>query len=174
MRITLFAAALLFAVPAHAQDSTSSLNAPASPSDVTAAIVAATPSPCTTPAPDTLNGSAGAASTCMPRADAARPTPVQAANTTLAADCTWSVVFSRAFTTSSPIIHASVVLASPTSPVPCIVTSRSATTQAGKCFPGQTTSLNLSIVTAGLTLAPFGSTCVAGTAVMVVGREATQ
>lgn len=140
------------------------------------AALAAIPPVCTTaPASDTLSGTAGSATACTPHMDATRPTPVQAVNTTLNADCTWSVTFSRAFTSSAPVIHASVALPTgATQPVPCFPMARSATAASGKCFPGQTTLLSLSIVTTGLTLNAFGNTCTAGLPVMVVGREPTQ
>jgi hypothetical protein len=124
-----------------------------------AAVQAAIPPVCSTaPAKDTLNGSVGSAAPCTPAPDNTRPTAVQRANTSLAADCTWSVAFSRAFTSSTPIVHASIILAAATMPMPCIVLARSTTAANGKCFPAQTSLLNLSIITAGLTLAPFGTT----------------
>jgi len=145
------------------------------PTGVSSAITAATPSPCSTPAADTLLGSAGSATPCMARPDSTRPTPVQTINTTLNADCTWSVTFSCAFSTSTPIVHANVQLAAgATQPIPCAVISRSTTTQSGKCFPGQATLLSLAIVTSGLSLNPFSATCTAGTPVMVAAREPTQ
>lgn len=137
---------------------------------------AAVPPVCiSVPTIDTLSGTVGTSTPCTPPANNTRPTSVQAANTTLNADCSWAVTFARAFTSSTPIIYASVVLPSgATQPVPCFATVRSSTTNSGKCFPGQTTLLNLSIVTSGLSLNAFGSICTAGTAVMVVGREPTQ
>ncbi len=121
----------------------------------------------------TLNGTVGTSNQYQP-IDAAPISQVQTANTTLGTDCTWSVTFQRAFLTSTPIVHANVQLsAGATQPVPCAVISRSTTTQSGKCFPGQTATLNLSIVTAGLTLSPFASTCTT-MPVMVVAREPTQ
>lgn len=125
------------------------------------------------PAGHSTNGTAGTANTYVP-SDAAPKLDIQSANTTLATDCTWSVTFGQTFTSSSPIVHASVIQASPTQPIPCIVGTRSSTAANGKCFPAQNTLLNLSIITAGLTLAPFASTCTNGTPVMVVGREPTQ
>lgn len=141
-----------------------------------AAALAAVPPVCSTaPASDSLNGTVGTSAACTPRLDATRPTPVQTVNTTLNADCTWSVTFARSFTSSVPIVHAGVALPSnATQPIPCFPMARSSTAASGKCFPGQTTVLSLSIVTTGLTLNAFGSSCTAGLPIMVVGREPTQ
>lgn len=142
---------------------------------IAAAVSGALPSDCPAPSADTLSGSAGTSTHCLPHPDATRPTAVQAANTTLNADCTWSVTFSRAFSNTTPIIHAIPVLsAGATQPMPCFISSRSTTTQSGKCYPGKATLLNLSLITSGLTLSPFDTTCTAGTPLMIVGREATQ
>lgn len=131
-----------------------------------------TPSTTVTSAPAT-NGAVGTSTQYVP-ADAAQKHTVQRANTTVDANCNWTVTFGQTFTSSSPVIHASVIVASPTQPMPCIVATRSSTVQTGKCFLSQTTVLSLSNVTAGFTLSPFGSTCTAGTPVMVVGAEPTQ
>lgn len=125
------------------------------------------------PAAHATNGVVGTSGFYIP-SDAAPKLDIQSANTTLATDCTWSVTFGQTFTSSSPIVHASVIVASPTQPIPCIVGTRSATGATGKCFPAQNTVLTLSIVTTGLTLAPFATTCTNGMPVMVVGREPTQ
>jgi len=158
--------------------STSEANAASSymtPTGVSAAITAATPSPCPTPLADTLNGSAGTSPICMERPDSTRPTAVQAINTTVASNCSWSVTFSRVMTTNTPIVEAQLLLPSgSTLPIPCQALSRSSTGASGLCFPAQTTTLNLSIITAGLSLSPFGTTCTSGTPVMVLAREATQ
>ena len=68
MRAPLILATILFARAARA--------APPGTSEAQAANL----NVCGTPLSDTLNGSAGSATTCMPRADATRPSTVQKAN----------------------------------------------------------------------------------------------
>lgn len=149
--------------------------APLATNSALTAMGATIPAACSTISPmDTLNGAVGSSTPCTPRSDNSRPTAVQAANAALDAACNWTVTFARSTVSSSPVVHANVVQASPTMPIPCIVSSRSATAAAGKCFPAQTTTLNLSIITAGLNLAPFGSTCTAGMPVMIVVRDPSQ
>jgi len=138
------------------------------------AAAAAIPPVCSmAPARDTLNGSVGAATACTPLSDNTRPTAVQAGNTTLAANCTFTITFARAFTSATPFVYAAVVDSSGNQ-MPCKIQSRSTQTETGVCAPANSTALNLSIVTTGLTLTPFGTTCTAGTPVMFVGREPTQ
>jgi len=138
------------------------------------AVQAAIPPVCSTaPAKDTLNGSVGTAAGCTPLSDNTRPTAVQAGNTTLLANCTFTITFSRAFTSAVPFVYAAVVDSSGNQ-MPCKIQTRSAQTETGVCAPAQSTALSLSIVTTGLTLTPFGTTCTAGTPVMFVGREPTQ
>jgi hypothetical protein len=141
----------------------------------TGAVVATIPTPASTiPNMGPLNGSTGTAATYVP-SDSHIPLPSQYINTTVAANCTWSVTFARTMTTSSPIVIAQLLLPSgATLPIPCQALARSATGASGLCFPAQTTTLNLSIITAGLNLSPFGTTCTAGTPVMVAASENTQ
>lgn len=143
-------------------------------SDAAAAAQAAIPPVCTTtPAGDTLNGTVGNSTACTPPANNTRPTAVQSGNTTLAADCTFSITFARSFTSSTPFIYAAVVDNTNTQ-MPCKIKTRSSSGGTGVCAQAQSTVLSLSIVTSGITLLPFGSTCTAGTPVMFVGREPTQ
>lgn len=58
-------------------------------------------------------------------------------------------------------------------PVTCNVITRTTTTAAGKCWTAQTTLLNLSIITAGLTLSPYGAS-LAGIPVQVIAVPTTQ
>lgn len=161
-----------------AMATTNALNAAVAPLATNTALTAmgaTIPAACTTaPFMDSLNGVVGTSTPCSPHPDNSGPTAVQAANAALDAACNWAVTFARSTTSSSPVVHANVVQASPTMPIPCIVSSRSTTAAAGKCFPAQTTTLNLSIITAGLNLAPFGSTCTAGMPVMIVVRDPSQ
>lgn len=175
MRLVLISLAVCaLSSPAMAQQAGPGPGAPYSDANAIAAVTPLIPTASgSVPAAPVLNGQTGSGLSFVP-ANGAQKLIIQTANTTLGADCTWSVTFSQTFTSSSPIVHASVVLSSATQPIPCIVTSRSSAAQSGKCFPGQTTLLTLAIVTTGLTLSPFASTCSAGTAVMVIGREPTQ
>jgi hypothetical protein len=134
----------------------------------------AIPPVCSTPpSADTLNGTAGSGAQCTPRGDNTRPTAVQAGNTTLAADCTFTVTFARSFTSATPFVYAAVVDTAGNQ-MPCKTKTRSSAGFTGVCQGSQNTVLSLSIVTSGLTLLPFGTTCTAGTPVMFVGREPTQ
>lgn len=135
---------------------------------------AAIPPVCSTiPPKDTLTGSIGSALACTPRSDRTALLDVQTGNTTLGADCSFSFTFARSFTSASPFVYAAVVNSSSTQ-MPCKIQARSATGASGTCAPAQTVALNLAAVTAGLNVAPFGTTCTAGTPVMFVGREPTQ
>lgn len=152
----------LVSAPAHAQ-----INNPG----VTAGDLP--PTCATVPPTDTLTGSVGASTPCTPRTDRTAILDVQAGDTLLAANCTFSMTFARAFSNATPFVYAAVV-DSGGAQMPCKVQSRSSTVVSGICNGAQSTVLNLSIVTTGLTLLPFGTTCTAGTPVMVIGRNATQ
>lgn len=171
MRYLLFAAALL-ANPVLAQVAypPADVSGLATKAEVTAAVPPACP---VAPSGDTLNGSIGTGVNCTPKQDSTRPTSVQAGNTTLLANCTFSVTLARAFTSSSPFAYAAVVDTA-NNQMPCKVQTRSATSFTGICNAAQNTVLSLSVVTTGVTVLPFGTTCTAGTPVMWVAREATQ
>ena len=147
---------------------------------IASGIAAATPPDCTTPLADTLLGSAGTTK-CMPHVSDTRPTAVQALNTTLNADCTWSGTFQRPFTSASPIVHAEAVLpAGSTQPMSCQPLSRSTTLQSGRCFQSQASTLaavtvvGVSVAVGSQTVNPTATTCTAGVPIMVWGREPTQ
>lgn len=170
-RVGLLACLLMAALPARAQSFTSSsLTAPATKADL-ATLQGLMPAPCgAVPSPDTLNGSAGAATCYVPK-DASRPTAVQAANvTTSATDGSWSVTWARSFVSLAPVIIPIPVNAG-SLPLVCNVVSRSATAAAGKCWQSTTTTLSGTLL--GLLVNPFGSPA-ASAAVMVIGREPTQ
>lgn len=160
-----------YATVGQVQDASSA--AASAQSLATSALTAIPPACVVAPTGDTLNGTVGNGTPCTPPVNNTRPTAVQAGNTTLAADCSFSISFARAFTSSVPFVYAAVVNASG-GVMPCTVSSRSSTTAAGKCQGAQPTVLSLSLVTTGLTLLPFGTSCTAGTPVMFVGREPTQ
>ena len=167
MRILWTSLALaLLAVPASAQID----NPGATQADITAALP---PICAAVPPKDSLTGDIGIQPQCTPRVDRTAIVDVQTGNTTLAANCQFSFAFARAFTSSQPFVYAAVVDGT-NAQMPCKIQSRSTTTVSGVCNAAQNTVLNLSIVTTGLTLLPFGTTCTAGTPVMVVGKEPTQ
>lgn len=177
MKVTALAIALIVGTPAIAQLVNPAVpidtSAFATKDDITGVQSTIAPACATAPANGTLAGAVGTAPICTPHADANAQTPVQAGNTTLAANCTWSISFARSFVSSVPLVWASVIDSSGTQ-MPCKVQTRSSTAATGICAPAQATVLNLSIVTSGLSLSPFASTCTAGLAVMVGGREPTQ
>ena len=138
------------------------------------AVQATIPPACATaPSGDTLNGSVGSGAACTPKQDSTRPTAVQAGNTTLLANCSFAITFARAFTSSTPFVYAAVVDTG-SNQMPCKIQTRSSTGATGVCNGAQSTVLSLSIVTSGLTVLPFGTSCTAGTPVMFVGREPSQ
>lgn len=160
--------------PANGADVTAAANAAAAAQASANAAQASIPGVCTVPpANGTLTGAVGTATPCTSRPDGNAQTPVQGGNTTLAANCAWSITFARAFVSSVPLVWASVV-DSTGAQMPCKVQTRSSTTATGVCAPAQSTVLNLSIVTSGLSLNPFSAICTAGIPVMVGGREPTQ
>lgn len=120
----------------------------------------------------TLSGALGTSNRYVPQ-DAVPLTPVQAENDVLATNCTFSHTFSRPFASASPIVSVRVVASGLTQPFPCEVFTRTTTSVTGKCFQGQTTTLNLSIVTAGLSLAPFQATTCTALPLMFIGRDPT-
>lgn len=171
-RILLFLA-LLWAFPVQAQISgiqpdLSGVN------NAISAVQANIPPVCSTvPAADTLLGTNGTASACTPKQDNTRPTAVQAGNTTLLADCTFSITFTRAFTSATPFVYAAVVDNTGTQ-MPCKIKTRSTTGATGVCNPAQSTALTTAIIALGLNVVPFATVCTAGTVVTFVGREPTQ
>lgn len=102
------------------------------------------------------------------------PILVQAANVTSDASGNWSVTWATNFQNNNPIVSARAVLASPGNPISCEVAARSASSVSGWCRQSSPALLNLSIITAGLTLNPFANLPATGTAVMVIGRDTTQ
>ncbi len=138
------------------------------PASVSSAIAAATPSLCPPPASDTLNGTAGVATPCMPRQDAARPTAVQRANATTDSTGAFSLTWARTFSSTTPVVSVKPVLAAGTKG-DCGFTTVSATMAAGSCWTYQ--SVVVSVL--GSTVSPI-ATAAAGIRVMLVGGEPTQ
>lgn len=165
MRKALFILALC-ASPAAAQID--------NPGMTSAAVQAMMPPVCSNIPPiNTLTGAVGVGTPCTPPSDRTTILDVQTGNTTLAANCTFSISFARTFSSSLPFVYAAVVETG-SNQMPCKIQTRSSTGATGICAQAQGTVLTLAIVTTGLTLLPFGTTCVAGTPVMFVGKEPSQ
>lgn len=127
------------------------------------------PLPCSTTLPaDTLNGAVGSGAPCAPRVDSARPTVVQAANTTTDASGNFTITWAKSFVSASPIIIPVLVNSTATNPGACNVTTRSATTVTGKCW--MSGSVTVSIL--GAVVNVFNP--ITSAPVMVIGREPTQ
>lgn len=146
-----------FASPAIAQ--ISSVSSPAAP-----------PAPASTiPQSELVSGSVGTSTDYM-RADARLPRITRVAIVTTDGSGNWSVTWSSALA-ATPVVLA-IPVSSGTQPVMCVVATASTTTATGKCWVGQTTVLNLSIVTAGLTLNPNANA--ASMSVQVLAIPTTQ
>ena len=138
------------------------------PSALPSAIAAASPASCAAPLPDTFSGSAGVGAPCMTRPDATRPTQVQPATTTTAADGSWSANWPATFGTAPSVATATILGGTP--PYICSVISKTATTVSGKCYGVVSTTLpTLGTALLGLAVSPIANPG-AGLTVMVVGR----
>jgi len=138
-------------------------------SDVTAAITAATPNPCSTPLPDTYTGSAGSASPCMPRQDATRPTQVQSGTTATDSTGNFSGTFAVPFGSAPSYVHAEIN--SLTNPFICQIGSATATGYTGRCFAVASTTLPGTLLAlSGLVVSPITPTT-AGQVVKVIARQ---
>lgn len=138
------------------------------PTGLTSAITAATPGPCSAPLPDTFAGSTGVGTPCMSRPDATRPTQVQPATATTAADGSWSATWPTTFGAVPMVATATILGGVP--PYICSVISKTATTVTGKCYGVVSTTLpTLGTALLGLAVSPIANPG-AGLTVMVVGR----
>lgn len=163
-----FAALVMFASSAAAQDSVSRL-LPATPEAITALQSQIPPVCVTPPLQDTLTATAGSAPQCTPRPDNTRATVIQAKITTTLSDATWSVVFDMPFATTPIYVDARVY--GMTQPYLCTVQAVTTTGANGKCYqliattlPGVLTALQ------GLVVSPFASAA-AGLSIRVVARQ---
>lgn len=165
--------ALLIWLPLAAQAQT--VTQPAATPAAMSAVAATIPQPAATIPSGGVNGGTSGSAATYPRSDAAPKITVQGANTTVGTNCAWSVTFTQAFISSTPIVSAHPVMtAGAAQPMTCIVTSRSTTAQSGTCYQAQTTLLSLSIVTSGLTVLPFQASACTALPLMVIAREPTQ
>lgn len=122
------------------------------------------------PPSEVLGGSAGNMDTAS-RANHTHPRITRAMTVTTASDGTFSGTWSVPLAAAPNI---SLVPIAPNTSIDCQLTAApTASTFQGRCFSAQTTLLNLSIVTAGLTLNPVTNTG-AGVSVQVIAVPATQ
>lgn len=161
--------ALLFAgLGAYAQISTSSQSQPMTPTDVQALIP---PFSDTVPPSEMVGGSTGSTATIR-RGDAANPRITRSTTVVTGAGGTFSGTWSTPLSSATPVLVLTPIAAS--SSIDCQLTSApNATTFAGRCWTAQTTLLNLSIITAGLTLNPMTTTA-AGVSIQVIAIPSSQ
>ena len=133
------AAALAAAQSAQQQAAAANSTASAASTAANNALAAVPPICTSTPSKDTLNGSVGSASACTPLGDNTRPTAVQAGNTILAANCTFTISFARAFTSATPFVYAAVVDSSGNQ-MPCKIQTRTTQVETGVCAPANATA----------------------------------
>ena len=123
--------------------------------------------------PDTLVGSVGTATPCVPRSDATRPTTVQAAIVSTDATGAWTVTWAKPFVSAAPYINPQAVNPANVQPYICNITSSTATGATGKCW--QTVTMTLPSVLTSLTSLVLNPTGAAPSIqVRVAAREATQ
>lgn len=123
------------------------------------------------PQTEAVGGAVGSTTSYM-RADAKIPRITRAATLTTAGDGTFSATWAQAL--AAPPTVSLTWVNTGASPVTCELTAApTATAVQGKCKGAQTSLLNLSIITAGLTLNPFNSGA-AGISVHVVAIPSTQ
>lgn len=137
------------------------------------ALLSQVPQPCPdAPVADTLTGTVGSSAPCAHRADAARPTSVQAAIVTTDTTGNWTVTWAKPFASATPYINPQAINTG-IQPYICNVASSTTTTASGKCW--QTVTMTLPSVTTsllGLVLNPTGAA--ASIQVRIAAREATQ
>lgn len=122
------------------------------------------------PPGETVAGSIGSANMAM-RADARPPRLTRATTVTTASGGTFSGTW------DAPLVGTPTIVLTPiaaNASIDCQLTSApTSTTFAGRCWTAQTTSLNLTLITAGLTLNPMTNTA-AGVQVQVIAIPPTQ
>lgn len=163
----LFGLALLFAPVAASAQSVEN------PAPTIADIQAMLPQPASAvPPAETVAGSAGAGLTYR-RGDAVQPRITRSTTCTLDGTASCSVTWTTAMSGGTPTISITPINAG-SNPIACNLTSApTTTTVAIKCWISQTTLLNLSLITAGLTLQPFQN-ALAGTQVQIIALPSTQ
>lgn len=139
------------------------------PDALQAAIAAASPAGCPIPLPDTLTGSAGGSALCMARADATRPTVIQAKDTATAADASWSISWDRAF--SAPPTWTDARIYGAADPYLCTITTSTTTGANGKCYKLVATTLpSVLTAVAGTVVSPI-TAAGGGLSVRVAARQ---
>ncbi len=160
-------------------------DAAATPSSVTSAVsalqstvMAAIPAPATTVGNPEMVGGAVGTSTAYKRGDWVPPRISRTGTCTLSASGTCSASWTTAFpagTTVNMIGDPVAVNTTAANPISCNITS--APTISGvavKCWQAQNTILNLTLITAGLTLSPFAATTLSGVVVTVSAFPVSQ
>lgn len=168
-RVILIAA--LWAVPCLAAAQVSSLAAPMDVEAVTAAIAAAVPQPADTlPPTEAVTPTAGAAPTYR-RSDAVPVRITRATTVTTTTGGTFSGTWSTPLSAAPAIVMTPIAA---NASIDCQLTAAPTTTAfQGRCWTSQTTLLNLSLVTSGLTVSPTVNTA-AGIQVQIVAIPPTQ
>lgn len=123
------------------------------------------------PPPEAVGGAVGTAVTYL-RSDAIPPRITRATNVVTGAGGTFSGTWGSALSAVPTLILTPISNGS--SAVACQLTALPTTTTfAGQCWTSQTTTLNLSIITAGLNLNPFAAAA-SGIPVQVIAIPPTQ
>lgn len=133
----------------------------------------ATPIPLATitPSPDALNGSPGVSTAAM-RADATPPTRSRRTTVTTAADGTFSVTWTKALNSATPVVNLVPLNPAGTNQMSCNVQTANASTVTGKCWQIAASLLNLGVLgNVNLSLAPASSSVIS---VYVFAIEPTQ
>lgn len=164
----IFGIALLLTAPAWAQFNGTGGVDQATLNAAIATVISGLPQPSgVIPPTDTLNGAIGS-STAYMRADAPRPTISQRTTVTTDASGNWSVTWDKSFVSASPIVIPTAINGA-AQPVSCTVSTRSATTAAGKCWQNSIQAVALISLTISLAPVTFASG-----SVMVLGIEPSQ
>lgn len=137
---------------------TSSLNGPPQPSS-------------TVPNPEGVGGAVGSSVEFM-RADATLPRITRSTTVLTDASGNWSVTWSMAMMATPTVFP--IAVNSGAQPISCNVATRTTTGATGRCWTASSGSLlNLSIITAGLTVLPYGNSA-AGVQVQVIAIPPSQ
>lgn len=123
------------------------------------------------PPSEAIGGAIGVDTAMYARSDHTHPRITRVAVVSTDASGNWAVTWSTPLAATPAVFPIAVNAGS--LPVTCNVTARSTTAASGKCWGAQSALLNLSIITAGLTLTPDVAVG-AGVSVQVVAIPATQ
>lgn len=124
------------------------------------------------PPSEAVGGAVGTAGVAM-RADAQIPRITRAAVAVTDASGNWTTTWATPLASTPLVLPIPIMSGGATQPINCAPVTISATAASGKCWTGQTALLNLSIITAGLTLNP-NATAPAGISVQIFALPLTQ